>query len=89
MMQAGMEQLEDLVRYTFMWHDIDSHRRIQCRVYETHDITILGAIISKGRDPAARQMSKIFGTDQAVIELVAANKINLNRLLDRVQNCIM
>ncbi|KII83585.1 hypothetical protein PLICRDRAFT_180202 [Plicaturopsis crispa FD-325 SS-3] len=72
MMQAGMEQLEDL-----------------CRVYETHDITILGAIISTSRDPAARQMSKIFGTDQAVVELVAANEINLNLLLDRVQNCII
>ncbi|KII83458.1 hypothetical protein PLICRDRAFT_180363 [Plicaturopsis crispa FD-325 SS-3] len=72
MMNAGVEQLEDL-----------------CRVYETHDITILGAIISTARDPAARQMSKVFGTDQAVVELVAANKINLNLLLDRVQNCLI
>ncbi|KII86540.1 hypothetical protein PLICRDRAFT_177305 [Plicaturopsis crispa FD-325 SS-3] len=68
-----------------------AHEQLEalCRVYATHGVVICGAILSTTPDPAARQMSKIFGTAPELLDFVAANEITVWRYLDWFQNCIV
>ncbi|KII83103.1 hypothetical protein PLICRDRAFT_180715, partial [Plicaturopsis crispa FD-325 SS-3] len=68
-----------------------AHEQLEalCRVYATHGVVICGAILSTTPDPAARQMSKIFGTAPELLDFVAANEIAVWGYLDWFQNCIV
>ncbi|KII82975.1 hypothetical protein PLICRDRAFT_180851 [Plicaturopsis crispa FD-325 SS-3] len=59
------------------------------RIYDTHGVVVMGVIVSTSEDDDASKMSRIFGTDPAMLDFVDANEFNVRVFLKWITNCIV
>lgn len=83
-MIGTQSQLTKLVRlYCNLWPFI--HFLLQCQTIENLDeITIIGAILYRGLDPAGKQLSGLFTGSPTFRKLIDDNDVNVRKVLDHL-----